>query len=161
MAFFEEIGKHLTHAGQGVAQQTKNLADMAHLNNAISEKEKEVSRLYLLLGRTYYAQHNSDPASEMRETVEAINALLSEITQCQEAIKQMKGVFKCPKCGAEIAANSVFCNSCGTKVARQDEKAPESAPMQTGRICPKCHAMAKEENLFCNYCGAKLDDFGK
>ena len=44
MAFFEEIGKRLTNAGQNVAQQTKNLADVAQLNSAISDKEKKIRR---------------------------------------------------------------------------------------------------------------------
>ena len=54
MAFFEQLGKRLADAGQGVAQQTKNLADVTRLNSAISEKERKISQLYLAIGQSYY-----------------------------------------------------------------------------------------------------------
>ena len=38
MAFFEQLGKRLTDAGQNVVQQTKNLADVTQLNSAISDR---------------------------------------------------------------------------------------------------------------------------
>ena len=38
MAFFEQLGKRLADAGQGVAQQTKNLADVTRLNSAIPKR---------------------------------------------------------------------------------------------------------------------------
>lgn len=41
MAFFEQIGKKITNAGQNVAQQTKNFTDVTQLNSAISEREKK------------------------------------------------------------------------------------------------------------------------
>ena len=47
MDFFEQLGKKLTDTGQNVARQTKNLADVTQLNNAISEREKKVSQLLL------------------------------------------------------------------------------------------------------------------
>ena len=49
MAFFEQIGKHLSDAGQNVAQQTKKLADVTQLNSTISEKQKKISQLYLAI----------------------------------------------------------------------------------------------------------------
>lgn len=41
MSIFEKIGEKLSGAGQGVAQQVKNFADVARLNSIISEKEKQ------------------------------------------------------------------------------------------------------------------------
>ena len=54
MSFFDQIGKRITDAGQGVAQQTKNFADVTRLNSAISDKEKRISQLYQSIGKTYY-----------------------------------------------------------------------------------------------------------
>lgn len=54
MAFFEEIGKRLTDAGQNVAKQTKNLADVTQLNSAISEREKKIAQLFSAIGQAYY-----------------------------------------------------------------------------------------------------------
>lgn len=53
MAFFEQIGRRITDAGQGVAQQTKNLTDMTRLNAKISENKKKMSQLLFEMGEDY------------------------------------------------------------------------------------------------------------
>lgn len=154
MAFFEQLGKRLTDAGQSVAQQTKNLADVTQLNSAISDREKKISQLYLNIGQLYYEEHKGDLSAEHREIIEEIDALYAEIAQNQEKIKQIKGVVKCPNCGADVPLNAAFCNGCGAKIERN-----ESVSGITGaqRYCPACHAVVDPEDSFCNNCGAKID----
>ena len=118
MAFFEQLGKRLTDAGQNVAQQTKNLADVTQLNSAISDREKKISQLYLNIGQLYYEKHKGDSTAEHQEIIGEINALYAEIAQNREKIKQIKGVVKCSKCGADVPLNAAFCNACGTKIER-------------------------------------------
>lgn len=153
MAFLERIGKRLTDAGQNVAQQTKNFADVAQLNSTIADKEKKVSQLYLSIGQAYYEKHQNDTANEEQQKIDEINVLQAEIFQCREKIKQIKGVVKCPSCGADVPANAAFCNACGAKVERQ-----EPVPEPAGRKCPVCQAIVEGGNAFCVNCGAKLDD---
>lgn len=155
MAFFEQIGKKLTDAGQNVAQQTKNLADRTQLGSAISEKERNIAQLCSALGREYYEAHKADESCEFAEKVARINALYAEIAQNREKISQIKGVVKCESCGADVPANAAFCNACGTKVVRPEPPAAPAAPV--GRVCPACGCAVGEENAFCNHCGAKLD----
>ena len=154
MAFFAQLGKRLTDAGQSVAQQTKNLADVTQLNSAISDREKRISQLYLNIGQLYYEGHKGDLSAEHREIIEEIDALYAEIVQNREKIKQIKGVVKCPNCGADVPLNAAFCNGCGAKIERS-----ESASGITGaqRYCPACHAVVDSEDSFCNNCGAKID----
>lgn len=159
MAFFEQLGKRLTDAGQGVAQQTKNFTDVTRLNGTISEKERKISQLYSSIGESYYERRRNDSTSEELQKIEEINTLFAEIAQCREEIKQIKGVIKCPNCGAEVALNSAFCNSCGAKISQAVETT-EPVEVET-RICPNCHAEVKKDNLFCNHCGAKLEDIVK
>lgn len=155
MVFFEQIGKCFTDAGQNVARQTKNLADVAQLNNVISEKEKRISQLFLVIGQSYYEKHKNDRAAEELEKLEKVNALYTEILQNREKIKQIKGIIKCENCGADVPLNAAFCNACGTKVVHIKvikEKAEKE------RLCPVCHAAVDRDNLFCNYCGAKIEN---
>lgn len=118
MAFLEQLGKRLSDAGQGAAQQAKNFTDVTRLNSAISDKEKKVTQLYASIGQAYYQRHRSDPDAEELQQIEAVNALFAEIAQCQEEIKQIKGVSKCPSCGADVPLNSAFCSACGAKFPR-------------------------------------------
>lgn len=106
--FFEQLGKRLTDAGQNVAQQTKNLADVTQLNSAISDKEKTISQFYLNIGQLYYEEYKDDLSAEYREIITKINTLYTEIAQNRERIKQIKGVVKCPKCGADVPLNFAF-----------------------------------------------------
>lgn len=154
MAFFEQIGKRLTDVGQGVAQQTKNITDVARLNSLISDKEKHIAQLYGEIGQVYYERHRDDKDAEELQKIEQINGLYSEIQQMNEEIKQIKGVVKCPNCGAEVAINASFCSSCGAKMAFDNEKSEGQS--ENARICPNCHAPVGDDNLFCNHCGTRL-----
>ena len=156
MAFFEQLGKKLTDAGQGVAQQTKNFADVTRLNSEISEKEKKIAQLYRTVGQTYYERHRDDPAPELEAQVQEIRALFAEIAQHQEEIKQIKGIVKCPSCGADVPLQAAFCNSCGAKM----EPASPQAAVHTEdtKICPVCGAASPRENRFCTSCGTKFDE---
>lgn len=150
MAFFEELGKKITDAGQGVAQSTKNFTEVNRLNSTIAEKEKQVTTLYTALGAAYYKAHATDPQAEEQETVAQIAALLTEIAAHQEEVKRIKGIGKCPSCGADVQAGAAFCQNCGAALPR-----PEPAPAQ-GRTCPVCGQSVGADNVFCNHCGAKL-----
>lgn len=155
MAFFEDLGKRLTDAGQNVAQQTQNLAEVTRLNSAISDKEKKISQLFLAIGQSYYERHKNDNAVEEPEKIAQIDALYNEIFENREKIKQIKGVVKCENCGMDVPINASFCNGCGAKVNRAEAV---SEGTQTGRVCPTCHAMVEEGNLFCNHCGSKIEN---
>lgn len=86
MAFFEQLGKHLTDAGQNVTQQTKNLAEITRLNSTISEKEKKISELYLKAGQSFYERHKSDTSA----TEQTIRLLIRKLLN-----PKMKGRILC------------------------------------------------------------------
>ncbi|MCH5353159.1 MAG: zinc ribbon domain-containing protein [Acutalibacter sp.] len=153
MPFFDQLGKKLTDAGQGVVQQTKNLADVTRLNSAISNSEKQIAQLYAVIGQAYYEAHKNDPNAESPEQIQAINALSAEIEQNQEAIRVIKGITQCPNCGKDVPLGSAFCAVCGTKLP---EAAPAPAPAPEGKVCPNCGAAVAEGNLFCNRCGTRV-----
>ena len=155
MDFLEQLGKRLSDAGQGVAQQTKNLTELTRLNGMISEKEKQLNKTYAAIGQSYYERHRHDPKAEEQSLMESVTQLLSDITQCREEIKQIKGVTKCQNCGADVPLHAAFCNSCGAKVSPQGSD--EQSPAPKAGICSNCHAAVPAGNQFCNHCGTKLD----
>ena len=155
MAFFEQIGKKISNAGQSVAQQTKNFADVSQLNSAISEKEKKISRLFLNLGEMYYEIHKDDLESDHYEVIAEISRLYSEIEQDQEKIKKIKGVVKCPQCGADVLIDAAFCSSCGAKIGKNIVKEDHK---ESYRFCPVCHSVIDSDDSFCNHCGTKIEN---
>lgn len=155
MAFFENLGKKISDASQGAAQQAKNFSGVTKLNGSISEKEKKISQLYLTIGKAYYSQHKDDPAAEEAEKIEEIKTLTAEIEKCRDEINKIKGITKCPNCGAEVSIGAAFCSICGSKMP-QEQKEEEVLP-EGMRRCPGCDAVVPKENLFCNQCGMKLE----
>ncbi len=153
MDFFEQLGKKLTDAGQNVAQQTKNIADLARLNREISDKEQAIAQLYTAIGRAYYDRHKDDCAAEELQMISEVSALYEEISQRQEAIKKIKGITKCPACGAGVSVESAFCSVCGKQMplAHSYGETPKT------KNCPNCHADVDGSNAFCIFCGTKLD----
>lgn len=55
--------------------------------------------------------------------------------------------IKCAKCGADLDANSRFCNQCGTPVEQKEVSTIS---------CPVCGAILSADSKFCNSCGTKL-----
>lgn len=155
MDLFEHLGKKLTGAGQNVAQQTKNITDVARLNNEIANKEKAIAKLYSEIGRAYYDRHKDDPAAEELKMVSEVSRLCGEIAQCQETIKQIKGIVKCPFCGSEVSTESVFCSVCGERIP--SVSVPIQKEEQGTKTCPNCHAIVSDDCTFCVFCGTKLD----
>lgn len=160
MAFFEQIGKKISDASQGATQQAKNFAEITRLNGTISEREKRISQIYTEIGQSYYEKHKDDSQAEELERITEINSLNAEILQCHEDIKQIKGITKCPSCGADVPINSAFCNACGAKILPATKIEDVSAPKPVS-LCPKCHKPVPVGNLFCNHCGAKVENGGE
>jgi len=103
----------------------------------------------------YYEAHKHDPEAQYQEDIAKISNLYSEIAQSQEKIKQIKGVVKCPQCGADVPLNAAFCNACGAKI-EHDSVAKTNGGIN--KICPVCHFAVDPEDSFCNHCGAKIEN---
>lgn len=156
MAFFEEIGKKITNAGQGVAQQTKNLTDTTRLNAKISETKKKMSQMLFEMGNNYYKKHRRDTDCEEQEYIDQLNSLFLEILKYQQEIEEIKNADVCKLCGSRIAEGAAFCMGCGTRVCADEIEEPEDNEIP-GRQCPVCGAAVDDKSVFCMACGTKLD----
>lgn len=132
MALFNDLGKKLTAVGQGAAQQTKIFAETTKINSHISDEERQIKNLYMEIGKRYVEANKNNPSAEYYDLIVGIQDADARIAQYKQQINEIKGVKKCPNCGAELANAAIFCNSCGTKIAEQpvsDIPAPMDAPV--------------------------------
>ena len=157
MAFFEEISKKITNAGQGVAQQAKNLSDTARLNAKISENKKRMSQLLFEMGNDYYKKHRKDQDCEEQEYIDRINVLFREILRFQKEIEEIKTSETCKVCGSRITEGAAFCMSCGSRVCEEEIEDAENETAVVRR-CPACGADIDEDSTFCTACGQRLED---
>ena len=152
MSFFDNIGSKASAAGQAAAEKARNFAEVNRLSGVISDHEKRISRLYFEIGQSYYMRHKDDPESEELERIAAITDTNEKIAVCREQIKTLKGVEKCPNCGADVQNGSQFCNKCGTRMPPASMK---TAP-KAGLTCPTCGTELESDAAFCFNCGTKL-----
>lgn len=104
MAFFDELGRKISNAGQ----KTKNMADAAKLNSMISDEERNINNLCFQIGKLYVSLHFSDCEADFKPYIEAISASQQRISEYREQAQVLRGIVKCEKCGAEVSVNSSF-----------------------------------------------------
>lgn len=158
MAFFEDVGKKLSKAGQGVAQTTRNVADKMKLSNAISEEKKNIERLYTAIGEQYFEEYADCAEGELASLVEEVKASFARMSDYNGQLNKLKGIMVCQECGAEIPANAIFCNMCGVRIVRPDPE-PEPEPEiveEEPAVCYVCGADIEPGARFCTRCGTPV-----
>lgn len=148
-----ELMDQINKLGKGVYAKTKDAGEIVKLNAMITEQNSRIDKLYQSLGREVYQDE------DFREVIvkvypdlsASIAACLGRIQEYQARIKEIRGVERCPACGAENTPEAVFCSGCGSRLA-EAEKVQE--PRNT---CPACGAeITFDDAQFCTTCGAKL-----
>lgn len=116
MSFFDEVGKKISSASQEAIAKTKDFADVAKLNSNISDEEHRITNAYTEIGKMYYESHLENFEECYGNQFSLIKDSMAKIEEYKQKIVDIKGVTKCPKCGAELTKDDVFCTACGTKV---------------------------------------------
>lgn len=150
MSFLDDIGKTISDAGQGAIQKGKEMADVAKFNSLISEEEKKATGIFEQLGRKYVEVKGDTPDDAFKEYIDALKASEEKVKEYQRKLVELKGVVKCPACGAEVSNESMFCPICGAKVAVQQV-------VQNEKYCDACGAVIPDGNKFCTSCGKAVD----
>lgn len=114
MDFFSKLGETLSATGRDVSQKAKDLTGLAKLNMDVRSKEEYILKQYTEIGKQYYELHKKDTDPVFAE-IPLITEALEEIDRLKEEIADLKGLKKCPACGAMIEAEAVFCKQCGQK----------------------------------------------
>lgn len=154
MAFFDDLGRKISQAGQTAVQKTKDVADVSRINSAISEEEKRINNNYYQIGKLYVAMHASDCEPDFAGMISVIKESEIKIHDYKQQIQDIKGVVMCEKCGAEIPNNVLFCSTCGSPVSKQ-----ENVIINTDLVrCTACGKMVSKNIRFCTGCGKAMAD---
>lgn len=113
MAFFDDLTKKISQAGQTAVQKTKEMADVAKLNSSISDEERKIGDIYREIGKLYDSLHGRNPEVDFAALIASIRDSEGKIAGYKQQIKDIKGVVCCEKCGAEVSQNASFCSACG------------------------------------------------
>ena len=155
MAFFDDLGKKLSQAGQSAVQKTKEITDIAKINGMISDEEKKIKDNYYKIGKLYVETHQTVCEIEFAEMISAINDSERKIKDYKDQIQDIKGIEICAKCGAQVAEGAAFCGVCGSSMTKEGQDVVNDAG-DTVKKCFGCGAEIAEGVAFCSQCGTKV-----
>ncbi len=115
MDIFDKITDAIIDTGKEVSQKAKIVGDVAKLQYEIKNQQDFIDKKFQELGRKYYEAHKEDEPAE-DDSMEEIETSLARMKELQEQLMEVKGAKLCPKCGAKIPDNALFCSTCGAKV---------------------------------------------
>ena len=152
MAFFDNLGKKMSQAGQAAAAKVKEVAEVAKLTSAIVDEEKKIEENYLVLGKLYVQAYGDTAEGEFAEKIALIRESEAKIVEYREQIRRAKGIKTCEKCGAEVPCEAAFCSSCGAEMPKQEAPASEETVQ-----CAACGAKVAKSLRFCTACGTSME----
>ena len=112
MAFFDDVkrfGKNLTDKGKDVIEITK-------LNSQINAEKDKIKDFYVKIGEEVYKAYSAGEETACNEYCAEIKNIEDTINELTAKVLELKNATKCPNCGAEVAKDTSFCSTCGTKL---------------------------------------------
>lgn len=171
MAFFDDIGKAISDAGQSMAQRGRNFSDSNKFNSMITNEERSIALAYSELGRLYIEKYEGNYNDEMVELVNRVKESEARIEDYRKRVQQLRNVQTCPQCGLELKKGDMFCPSCGCKMPEIEPMAPmgmppfnapmNGMPMQpfdaAGAQAPQAEGDDNVSKVFCRNCGSEIE----
>ena len=154
MAFFDEMDRKLSQFGQSVSNKSREVSEGMRLSSAIKAEEEKQNNLYREVGKYYFENCAANAEGQLKVLCDQIVASMELTSQYKQQQNVLKGMVSCPNCGAQVSANSGFCNVCGSKIEKQVSPAPQPG---AGKICPKCQKTVEADALFCTFCGNQFE----
>ncbi len=149
MAFFDDLGRKISQTSQGVAQKTKDTAEIYKLNGMISDEEKKLNAVYLQIGKMYFQETRNAPDPKYASLIQEGTTAINNMAAYSDQVKKLKGIVSCPQCGMDVAANATFCSGCGCQMNG-------AAAASSNSICTGCGARLEPGTRFCAGCGKSV-----
>ena len=118
MTFWDDVAKTANDAANYTVKKANEITTLAKLRYKLHIAETKLECTYEGIGRLYYSA-----VMDGDETMEAISDLMADVAEINAEVEDIKAKIEetknkrvCPKCGAEIAPGSTYCNKCGEKL---------------------------------------------
>ncbi|MBQ7726167.1 MAG: hypothetical protein IJT66_03390 [Clostridia bacterium] len=108
-----------------VVNNQKQKFDIATLEN---KRKKDFEQLGMLCFEQMKEEEAPDAA--IADLITAIRLKNEKIALLRAELNAAKNKCNCPKCGALIDADSIYCNLCGAKLVFDSEEEPVAEPVE-------------------------------
>lgn len=150
MGIFDGFGKKISDVGQNAMQGAQKMADIARINSMITEEERKMNNTYYQIGKLYVSMFGNECSEEFIGMINTVIDCEQKIQEYRKQVQEMKGVRRCPNCGAEVANDVSFCSSCGTPMPKVVDN------MDDYIKCNHCGTSVKKGMRFCTECGKPI-----
>lgn len=124
MSFLDDAINKTKEVFDVACKKTDEVVTTQKQKFSVASLESKREKDFADLGRVYFelVKDSTDLTDEARNLVDAISEKNEEIARLNKDIQNTKNKRICPNCNANIDANSVYCNNCGTKVTIESEQ---------------------------------------
>ena len=118
MKFWDDVSRTATDAANYTVKKAGEITNAAKVRYRLHLAETKLAMTYEGIGRLYYSavMEGDDTTEAISDLMADIAEINAEIADCRAQLADFKNRRLCPKCGAEITTDSVYCKKCGTKI---------------------------------------------
>lgn len=153
----------LKQGAQEASKKAQITVEVNRLKLQISSINKEITRLYALIGEAVHEQISrggTDLPSECLEWSRNIVEKQREIEQIESKIRELKDEYVCTNCGHVNSREDKFCSECGARIEIPETAEPQIEALEgvyeTEATCPSCGNTVTPGKKFCGSCGHTL-----
>ena len=123
MEFFDNALNKAREAIDIACKKTEEVVSVQKQKFDIATIENKRNKDFEKLGKLYFEVfgENETDNAQINALVEDIKSKNEKIEQLKNEIKETKNARVCPKCGAFVEDNAVFCSACGAKIEFDSE----------------------------------------
>ncbi|MDD5859956.1 MAG: zinc-ribbon domain-containing protein [Eubacteriales bacterium] len=119
MAFLESLGESISHAGSAISQRANDFTLQNQLKHSIEQCQQRIDSDYRTLGTMVYMERKQMSQEPMNydQVIRDIDDTTVYMNGQIAQYDQLRGVVRCPNCGAEVAVGTPYCMRCGAPIA--------------------------------------------
>jgi rubrerythrin len=131
VSIWKELKHRVEKGVETASQKSQQMVEISRLNLRIRGKKEDINRLYRRLGILAYEAWKEDPAEslaidgEIKEVLESIRQLQTEITAMEQDLLLVRGKIDCPACGAVVDRGTDQCPVCQATIHATTTLSPE------------------------------------
>ncbi|MGI6010572.1 MAG: hypothetical protein ACOX8H_03625 [Ruminococcus sp.] len=121
---FDDLSKTISNAAETVGKKTELFLEIQKMKSQLHSAKRAVEKSYIDLGELIYHRYDAGEAvdAEVAVICEDISQMKAVMDELKEELALKKGRKICPVCQAEVAAESIYCMKCGSKIVSEEPK---------------------------------------
>ncbi len=111
-----DIFDKLEQTGKDFVASVKGITDTGAIKIKIVEREKQIEKMYALIGKKYISLAGENPAPELAAEINELKKQIKKLNELKQEINSNNNIVNCPKCKMPCEKYVIYCPHCGNKM---------------------------------------------